>query len=158
MSTNLSPKLWQTGSSAADISRTASGSRTCPSKNGRIGQLSSGADQDPARRPAPSKCLPNRIDKPIRLRGSPPCCALEFQAGGVVLFVGWRVGAERRGESGSSSGWRRRYCFRSMAAIAAVLRSGISGWRGRALCRLAGGSRAARRIRLELWVAPAILR
>jgi len=45
--------------------------------------------------------------------GSPPCCALEFQAGGVVLFVGWRVGAERRGESGWSSGWRRRFCFRS---------------------------------------------
>ncbi len=41
-----------------------------------------------------------------------------FQAGGVVLFIGWRVGAERRGESGSSSGWRRRYCFRSTAAIA----------------------------------------
>ena len=23
-----------------------------------------------------------------------------FQAGGVVLFIGWRVGAERRGEFG----------------------------------------------------------
>jgi hypothetical protein len=38
---------------------------TCPSKNGQIGQLSSGADQDPVRRPAPSKYLPNRIDKRI---------------------------------------------------------------------------------------------
>ena len=46
---------------------------------------------------------------------------------------------------------------RSAEGISAVLRSGISGWRGRALCRLAGGSGAARRIGLDLWVAPAIL-
>jgi hypothetical protein len=31
-------------------------------------------------------------------------CALAFQAGGIVLFIRWRVGAERRGESWSA-GW-----------------------------------------------------
>ena len=56
--------------------------------------------------------------------------------------------------------WRRSTAgasiSRSAEGISAVLRSGISGWRDRALCPLAGGSRAARRIGLELWVAPAI--
>jgi hypothetical protein len=50
--------------------------------------------------------------------------------------------------------WRRSTAgasiSRSAEGISAVLRSGISGWRDRALCPLAGGSRAARRIGLEV--------
>jgi hypothetical protein len=63
MSTNLSPKLWQTCSSAADISRTASGRLARPRMAGSVSFL-----QELIRIPpvgAPSKCLPNRIDKPI---------------------------------------------------------------------------------------------
>jgi hypothetical protein len=70
--------------------------------------MAGSVDQDPARRPAPSSPIAS-ISRSAE--GSPSCCALEFQACGVVLFVGWRVGAERRGESGSSSGWRPRYCL-----------------------------------------------
>jgi hypothetical protein len=32
------------------------------------------------------------------LRGLRRVCALAFQAGAIVLFIRWRVGAERRGE------------------------------------------------------------
>jgi hypothetical protein len=37
---------------------------------------------------------------PIRHYGSPPCSRLGFQAGAVVLFIHWRVAAERRGGAG----------------------------------------------------------
>ena len=58
-----------------------------------------------------------RADKPKAVNDVLSClrrvCALAFQAGGIVLFIRWRVGAERRAESWSAGPGRRlgRFLF-----------------------------------------------
>ena len=56
----------------------------------------------------------NSIRDELRLRRA---FSLTFPAGGMVLFIHWRVVAE---EFGAAFGWRRRFLFYGMTAAMAA--------------------------------------